>query len=46
MLYKISPDIKVAKYNNLMQLLPYIPPLHHNFYKSLNPEEQPTEEGN
>lgn len=45
-LYKVPPKIKMAKYNNLMQLLPFIPPIHHNFYKSLNPEEQQTNDGN
>lgn len=36
-LYERPPKIKAAKYNNLMQLLPYIPPIHHAFYESLNP---------
>lgn len=30
-----SINIKVAKYKNLLTLLEYIPPVYHNFYKSI-----------
>ena len=36
-LYEVPPKIKVAKFNNLIELLPYVPPIHHDFYKSLAP---------
>ena len=32
------PKIKLPKYQNLMQLLPFVPPVHHKFYKDLSYE--------
>nr|CAD7452379.1 unnamed protein product [Timema tahoe] len=34
-LYETPLKIKLPKFRNLMELLPFIPPIHHNFYKSL-----------
>ncbi|CAH1983743.1 unnamed protein product [Acanthoscelides obtectus] len=35
LLYPEPPSIKTAKYENLQQLLQFIPPIYHNFYSSL-----------
>lgn len=35
LLYPEPVTINTAKYNNLMKLLQYIPPIHHDFYKTL-----------
>nr|XP_022906720.1 uncharacterized protein LOC111418411 isoform X1 [Onthophagus taurus] len=35
LLYPTPPLIKTAKYENLQQLLPFIPPIYHNFYTTL-----------
>lgn len=35
LLHPEPPSIKTAKYENLQQLLQFIPPVHHNFYSSL-----------
>lgn len=37
-LHAKPPQIKLAKYQNLMQLLPFVPPIHHKFYKDLSYE--------
>lgn len=37
-LHANPPQIKLAKYQNLMQLLPFVPPIHHKFYKDLSYE--------
>jgi len=34
-LYAKAPGIKAAKYKDLMSLLDFVPPIYHNFYKSL-----------
>ena len=34
-LYQEQIQIKAQKYNDLMEQLQYIPPVHHHFYKSL-----------
>lgn len=34
-LYDAPIKIKLAKYKNLLELLPFIPPIHHQFYKTL-----------
>nr|CAH7727756.1 unnamed protein product [Callosobruchus chinensis] len=41
-----SIKIKTAKYKNLLTLLPYIPPIHHSFYKNIeHDEELPAKKG-
>lgn len=34
-LYTAPLKIKLAKYKNLIELLPFIPPVHHSFFKAL-----------
>lgn len=34
-LYNSPVKIKVKKYKNLLELLPFVPPIHHYFYKGL-----------
>nr|CAD7439809.1 unnamed protein product [Timema bartmani] len=34
-LYETPLKIKLPEFRNLMELLPFIPPIHHNFYKSM-----------
>lgn len=41
-LYKTTIKIKTAKYNNLISLLDYIPPLYHSFYKNLKHDGKST----
>lgn len=38
-LYEASREISKAKFDDLMQLLSYIPPVHHRFYHLLKPKE-------
>lgn len=38
-LYENGLPIKLEKYKNLQELLPFIPPVHHPFFKNL-PHEQ------
>uniref|UniRef100_A0A1B6IAE8 Uncharacterized protein n=2 Tax=Homalodisca liturata TaxID=320908 RepID=A0A1B6IAE8_9HEMI len=33
--------IKASKYKDLQELLPYVPPIHHEFYKKLDYEGNP-----
>jgi hypothetical protein len=34
-IYREKPLIKIEKYKNLQELLPFVPPIHHSFYKNL-----------
>lgn len=38
-LYQGPVKIKLPKYKNLLELLPFIPPIHHDFYRNLNHDE-------
>lgn len=40
-LYPEPPSIKTAKYQNLQQLLQFIPPLYHGFYTTLKHQGNP-----
>ncbi|KAF2879291.1 hypothetical protein ILUMI_26883 [Ignelater luminosus] len=44
LLYKAPLKIKLLKYKNLMELLQFIPPIHHRFFKTL-PYEKRGENG-
>jgi hypothetical protein len=35
-LYNEAPKIKTPKYKNLLDLLQFIPPIHHKFYQELS----------
>jgi hypothetical protein len=35
-LYNEPPKIKTPKYKNLLDLLQFIPPIHHKFYQELS----------
>ena len=38
-LYESAREISKAKFDDLMQLLSYVPPVHHRFYHLLKPKE-------
>lgn len=38
-LYKTSRSIKREKYNDMISLLPYIPPIHHKYFNMLTVKE-------
>lgn len=38
-LYQGPLKIKLPKYKNLLELLPFIPPIHHDFYRELQHDE-------
>ena len=38
-LYEAAREISKAKFDDLMQLLSYVPPVHHIFYHLLTPKE-------
>lgn len=43
-LYPNGHKIDTKKKKDLLELIPFIPPIHHNFYKNLKTSEDPSEE--
>lgn len=44
LLYSTSRPISTAKKKDMMDLLKFIPPIHHNYYKNLKTDRAITEE--